>query len=417
MEFKLRKYKRENILMIILVGAFACFVISLLLTFPAKKNNSEVGQTKQDIEMQLTFNGIKKSEITFDKTYANYVYDNNGKIESHFVDLKNKKEITLDDLIKNDMHESFYNKIQELLNVKYTGDIAKTLNDTCEKIYVFTVDNLNISYTCQKQTLDNETYLLEVKYNNINEYLKFNLNIQDEPAQEEFVEIPIKEETDKENIIQEQPIQNNENKVNIQGNISVAFTFDDGPSGNRTVRLVNELEKRNMSATFFMVGYKLNGDKETVKHVYNSNSEIGYHSWNHSYFTKQNKETIIEEFNKTNNIINEITGGHLYLTRPPYGSYNNTTLEALPTPLIRWNLDTNDWRYRDVEYIKNYVLENISDGSIILFHDTYDTTVEAAIWLMEELKNRGVEIMSVSRLAQLKGIVLEKNNAYYSFKK
>lgn len=396
MKYKLRSYKRETIMMVALLILFICYITALLLAFPVQSSDPKIVYVKETIEEKLGFSGVKKSEITFNKMYANYVYDNNGKIESHFVDLKEKKEVLLDDFVKSEMKTAFYAKIYELLQTKYPSYIAQILNESAAKTITFTIDKLKIQYEDVEQKIDiKDNYFLDVKYSVINPYLKFNINIKDE--------------------------QDNENQTNNfvydKNKISVAFSFDDGPNGDKTITLVNELEKRNMSATFFMVGYKLNNDIEAVKHVHNSHSEIGYHSWNHTDFKKQSKEKIIEEFNKTDNIINEITGGHLYLTRPPYGSYNKTTLEALQTPLIRWNLDTNDWRYRDVEHIKKYVLENISDGSIILFHDTYDTTIEAAVWLMEELKNRDIQVMNVTELARLKDIQLSGHNVYYSFKK
>ena len=116
------------------------------------------------------------------------------------------------------------------------------------------------------------------------------------------------------------------------------------------------------------------------------------------------------------NIFNDITGGNFKLTRPPYGSYTKTTLNAIDNAFIRWNLDTNDWKYKDPEYIKNYVLENISNNSIILFHDSYDTTVEAIYDLIPILYLKDIQVMSVTNLANLRGMTLENHVVYYDFK-
>ena len=92
-------------------------------------------------------------------------------------------------------------------------------------------------------------------------------------------------------------------------------------------------------------------------------------------------------------------------------------LNAIPTSFILWNLDTNDWKYRDANNAKEYVMKNYRDGAIILFHDSYNSSVEAIKLIVPLLKEKGVQITSVSRLAKLKGINLENNVSYTSIKK
>ena len=78
-------------------------------------------------------------------------------------------------------------------------------------------------------------------------------------------------------------------------------------------------------------------------------------------------------------------------------------------------MDTNDWRYRNKDYLVSYVLNHIKDGDIILFHDSYNSTVEAIEELLPILYSKGYQVMSVSELANLKGITLENNKIYYNF--
>ena len=162
-----------------------------------------------------------------------------------------------------------------------------------------------------------------------------------------------------------------------ENNTTLIFTFDDGPNGENTLEILDYLESHNMSATFFMVGNKMSSQKDLVKKVYNSNSEIGYHSYDHTLFTKNKIKNIINDFDKTNKIYYEITKDYLSLTRPPYGEYNNKILKALNTSFILWDKDTHDWKYKDTDFIVKYVLENANDKDIILFHDSYKTTVKA----------------------------------------
>ena len=100
--------------------------------------------------------------------------------------------------------------------------------------------------------------------------------------------------------------------------------------------------------------------------------------------------------------------------KPPYGSYNDDVVSTLPLSFILWNLDTNDWKYRDANHAKEYVMKNYKDGAIILFHDSYNDSVEAVKMIVPLLKEKGVQITSVSRLAKLKGINLEPYTAYKS---
>ncbi|NMA50327.1 MAG: polysaccharide deacetylase family protein [Mollicutes bacterium] len=197
--------------------------------------------------------------------------------------------------------------------------------------------------------------------------------------------------------------------------VSVAFTFDDGPNKERTIKLVDALEERGMSATFFMIANKMNYDKETVKYVYSSSSEIGYHSLFHKEMHKQSVATIKKEFQISNDIFFSITGDYFKYTRPPYGSYSSAVIKSLETPFFTWDLDTLDWKNKSVERIINYVINNYKDGSIILFHDSYDTTVEAAITLMDLLLEKDVQVMSITELANIKNITLENYKVYRSF--
>ena len=87
---------------------------------------------------------------------------------------------------------------------------------------------------------------------------------------------------------------------------------------------------------------------------------------------------------------------------------------AVPTAFILWGIDTNDWRYKDLNYLVNHVLENAKDGDIVLFHDTYKTSIEAIKKLLPELYVRGFQAVTVSKLAEEKRVKLENNKIYRS---
>ncbi len=198
---------------------------------------------------------------------------------------------------------------------------------------------------------------------------------------------------------------------------SVAFTFDDGPNGKKTRKLIDALEQRGMSATFFLVGIKISGDEETVKYIHNSSSEIGYHSWAHKRMDLQSDKVINDEFKLSNEILYNLTGTYFKYTRPPYGSYSSHVINSLSTPFFRWDLDTLDWKDPNEERIIKYVLDNYKDGSIILFHDTYDTTVDIAIKLMDIFKEKDVQVMSLTELGIIKNVEYKNHEVYYTLAK
>ena len=110
----------------------------------------------------------------------------------------------------------------------------------------------------------------------------------------------------------------------------------------------------------------------------------------------------------------EITNDDIKLTRPPYGNINSLIKKNVTTPIITWDVDTNDWLYRDANRTYNHILENAQDGDIILMHDIYKETLDAVKLVVPELIARGYKITTVSDLANEKGVTLEAKKVYRS---
>ena len=83
--------------------------------------------------------------------------------------------------------------------------------------------------------------------------------------------------------------------------------------------------------------------------------------------------------------------------------------------MIIWDLDTLDWETKNVDSIVSEVLNNVKDGSIVLMHDLYETTVEASEIIIPELVSRGYRMVTVSELAELRGVTLEAGEDYEAF--
>lgn len=194
----------------------------------------------------------------------------------------------------------------------------------------------------------------------------------------------------------------------------VALTFDDGP-GMYTMKLLEALEQHGAKATFYMLAPRVNAYPETVKRMYEIGCELGNHSTNHVQLTKVNAATVSYEIETTNNALRNIVGVGAASMRPPYGSVNATVRSVVNLPIILWSVDTLDWELKDVEKIKASVRSAVKDGDIILMHDIYETTVDAAIALIPELQEAGYQLVTVKELAEYKGSTLQNGSSYFSF--
>lgn len=164
-----------------------------------------------------------------------------------------------------------------------------------------------------------------------------------------------------------------------------------------------------------MLGKNLSIYKDAVKKAYDNKMEIGYHSYNHKNFKRQKLETIVEEFNESNEILKSITGDTFHLIRPPYGSINEKIKESLDASFILWNVDTEDWRHKNTDYLTEYVLQKAQDGNIILFHDIHKSSVDAIEKLLPYLYVEGYQVVTVSSLANVTKTDLELHKSYRYF--
>jgi len=191
----------------------------------------------------------------------------------------------------------------------------------------------------------------------------------------------------------------------------IAFTFDDGPNYN-TSSVIDVLNKYNVSATFFVMGKNIIGNEKIIEKMKNSKMEIGNHTYNHLLLTKYNNEIIKKEINKTNELIFSITKSYPALLRPSYGSVNKKIKKVSEMPIVIWNIDTLDWKYKDSDRIANKILKNVKDGDIILMHDIYKSTLNSLEKVIPRLQEEGFKIVSVSELFYYKNINLEKGKVY-----
>ena len=205
----------------------------------------------------------------------------------------------------------------------------------------------------------------------------------------------------------------------------IALTYDDGPHPVHTNKILDILEKNNATATFFIVGYNIEKNIDTIKRAQSIGCEIGNHSNDHKILTKCDNETIRNQVNAPNEKIKELTGLEMALFRAPGGAYDGIT-NQIGMPLIQWSIDTEDWKSKDssnknrTEYERNAELRRIADevvsgaqkGDIILMHDIYGFTADLSAIIIPELKENGFEVVSVSEMYEAYGKTLKEGNVY-----
>ena len=178
----------------------------------------------------------------------------------------------------------------------------------------------------------------------------------------------------------------------------VALTFDDGPHAFYTEMLLDGLKERGICATFFLIGKNIEGNEEIVQRMQKEGHLIGNHSYHHVNLKELSQKEAKQEIQKAGNKIYESTGICTAFVRPPFGEWKkNLDLDMTMIP-VSWNIDSLDWTTENTEKIIKRVVKDVEEDDIILMHDVYKTSVEAALQIVDILKERGYEFVTVDKL-------------------
>lgn len=178
----------------------------------------------------------------------------------------------------------------------------------------------------------------------------------------------------------------------------VAFTFDDGPGSKTTARLLDGLKERNIKASFFLMGKNIAGNETLVKRMKDEGHLIGNHTFNHVQLSQLSDAKACEEITRTSDAIYRITGQYTTFIRPPFGEWKKN-LECVVTMLpVLWTVDPVDWNTDDADLIVRRVEKVVQDEDIILLHDIYDSSVDAALRIADDLKQQGYTFVTVDKL-------------------
>lgn len=193
----------------------------------------------------------------------------------------------------------------------------------------------------------------------------------------------------------------------------VALTFDDGPSRATTGRLLDILREKQVKATFFVLGVMARNAPDLVKREVAEGHEVQGHTMAHKSLARMSEEEIKADARAADDLMIEIMGYPPQLIRPPYGEVNQIIKRAIGRPLVCWDVDPLDWKYRNAETVRTNVLAGIHNGAVVILHDIHMTTVAAVPKIIEDLREAGYKFVTVSELAAIKQVKLEKGKAYW----
>ncbi|MCI8885558.1 MAG: polysaccharide deacetylase family protein [Dorea sp.] len=178
----------------------------------------------------------------------------------------------------------------------------------------------------------------------------------------------------------------------------IAITFDDGPNSHCTGRLLDGLKKRGVKATFFLIGKNVKENPDLVKRLDEEGHLIGNHTYNHVEITRISDEEAKKEITDTDEAICAITGKHVEYMRPPFGLWQEELEQELNVMPVMWSVDPLDWTTKNVDEIVNKVVTEAGENDIILLHDCYDSSVDAALRIIDTLQKKGFEFVTADEL-------------------
>lgn len=195
---------------------------------------------------------------------------------------------------------------------------------------------------------------------------------------------------------------------------AIALTFDDGPSGRFTRRLLDGLREREVKATFFLCGYRIKEYPGLAERMVEEGHEIGCHGFSHGSMEAMSRRDIAEEITATLALLPE--NARVRFLRPPGGASSASVRQvakAKQMPILCWSVDPRDWAVHDAGVVKAQVVNAVKDGDVVLLHDMSSSSVSAALAIIDTLKARGFRFLTVSQLAGGKN--LRPGEIYYAF--
>lgn len=178
----------------------------------------------------------------------------------------------------------------------------------------------------------------------------------------------------------------------------IAITFDDGPNPDYTQTLLVGLKERGVHATFFLLGKEVERYPDIVADIYADGHLIGTHSYEHVNLKNLCDSAAIEQVDKTNTAIHEITGEYPEYIRPPFGCWKSNLDYDTKMIEVLWDVDPLDWKTSNSDVIAKRVIDKVQENDIILLHDASESSVNAAFKIIDALQKEGYTFVTVDEI-------------------
>lgn len=202
------------------------------------------------------------------------------------------------------------------------------------------------------------------------------------------------------------PYQNRTKSISVSSGARhlpyIALTFDDGPHPVNTPKVLDILSRYNVKATFYVIGNKVGSYPHIIRRIVAEGHEIGNHTWTHSKLTRLSNAQIRSELTRTKNAIIRAAGVKPRTMRPPYGALLTRQRQWIHSeygyPTILWDVDPQDWKRPGVSVVKQRLVSNARNGSILLLHDLHGPSIQAVPGVLDSLLRKGYKFVTVSQL-------------------
>lgn len=346
------------------------FVLSQIKLFKNKSKGIKYLIDRDELNIDYDYYTVNDRYINI--TIKLYIYHSLESIEEYYV------QTYYFDKISN----RFYNVLDIFSN---ENDLLVKVNNMLISNNKSMINNLGeLTYS-----FDNDYLIIYLIENNITTYkiplnsIKLNIEIIN---------------NDKEKDIE--PVIKNDKIIDPKLPV-VALTFDDGPS-RYTKDIIDALKSNNVNATFFVLGNKIEIYKDIIRESIKNGNEIGNHSYNHKWLSKLSTNELLDQINKTQDILKETVNYTPTCFRPTYGSVNNKIRKSINLSITLWTIDTKDWKINSVDRIVERAIKDIEDGDIILMHDIFQRSSEALKKIIPRLKEQGYQFVTISELEEVK---------------
>ncbi len=192
----------------------------------------------------------------------------------------------------------------------------------------------------------------------------------------------------------------------------VALTFDDGPRSTTTTTLLDGLSQRGVHATFFVIGENVQGNEELLIRMEREGHQIGLHTFHHKSLALVGGADFYAEVDQLRETLKSLLDQESYMLRPPYGMITPANRARAGAPIILWSVDPEDWSDQDTPRQVSVILDNTQDGSIILLHDIYPSSVDTALQVVDALMAQGYKFVTVEELFAVRGVTPENGKEY-----